>query len=154
MKTLTTIKLMVPFLMAIVLPPPTLLLWLGITMVLDFITGVAKAIKNDEPRTSTGFRRTVMKFIQYGGAISIGIILANISDMQKDSASETLYRYFSNSMLSFIIFIEIKSIIENMVEVSPKSDFTKLFLNPIHEILSLDLKNFINTKTETENEKS
>lgn len=154
MKTLTTIKLMVPFLMAIVLPPPTLLLWLGITMTLDLITGVAKAIKNDVPRTSTGFRRTVMKFIQYGGAISIGIILANISDMQKDSASETLYKYFSNSMLSFIIFIEIKSIIENMVEVSPKSDFTKLFLNPIHKILSLDLKNFLNTKTETQNEKS
>jgi len=145
---------MVPFLMAIVLPPPTLLLWLGITMTLDLITGVAKAIKNDVPRTSTGFRRTVMKFIQYGGAISIGIILANISDMQKDSASETLYKYFSNSMLSFIIFIEIKSIIENMVEVSPKSDFTKLFLNPIHKILSLDLKNFLNTKTETQNEKS
>jgi len=151
MKTLlTTIKLLVPFLMAIVLPPPTLLLWLGVTMILDLITGVAKAIKNDVPRTSTGFRRTVMKFIQYGGAISIGIILANISDMQKDSASETLYKYFSNSMLSFIIFIEIKSIIENMVEVSPKSDFTKLFLNPIHKILSLDLKNFLNTNTENE----
>lgn len=151
MKTLlTTIKLLVPFLMAIVLPPPTLLLWLGVTMILDLITGVAKAIKNDVPRTSTGFRRTVMKFIQYGGAISIGIILANISDMQKDSASETLYKYFSNSMLSFIIFIEIKSIIENMVEVSPKSDFTKLFLSPIHKLLSLDLKNFLNTNTENE----
>ena len=80
MKTLTTIKLMVPFLMAIVLPPPTLLLWLGITMVLDFITGVAKAIKNDEPRTSTGFRRTVMKFIQHpiviflGGALTFYVI--------------------------------------------------------------------------------
>lgn len=150
MKTLTTIKLLVPFLMAIVLPPPTLLLWLGVTMILDLITGVAKAIKNDVPRTSTGFRRTVMKFIQYCGAISIGIILANISDMQKDSASETLYKYFSNSMLSFIIFIEIKSIIENMVEVSPKSDFTKLFLSPIHKLLSLDLKNFLNTNTENE----
>lgn len=145
MKTLTTLKLMVPLLMAIVLPPTNLLVWLGITMVLDLITGVFKAIKNDIPRTSTGFRRTVNKFIQYGGAICIGIILANLSEMQKDSASESIYLYFSKSMLSFIIFIEIKSIIENLVQASPNSDFTKLFLNPIHKILSLDLKNFLNT---------
>jgi MFS superfamily sulfate permease-like transporter len=149
MKTLT-LKLMVPLLMAVVLPPPALLAWLGFTMLVDLITGVAVAIKKDIPRTSTGFRKTVNKFLQYGGAIAVGIILANISDMQKDSAGEKIYQYFSNSMLSFIIFIEIKSIMENLVQISPKSDFTKLFLNPIHKILSLDLKNFLNTKTENE----
>jgi Bacteriophage holin family len=150
MKTLTTIKLMIPLLMAIVLPPANLLMWLGITMILDLITGIFKAVKNDIPRTSTGFRRTVQKFIQYGGAISISIILSNISEMQKDSAASGILIYFGKSLISFIIFIEIKSILENLVEASPNSDFTKLLLNPVHKILSLDLKNFLNTKTENE----
>ena len=140
---LSLLKIFVPLLLAIVLPPADLLLWLGIAMVLDLLTGIAKAIKKEIPRTSTGLRQTVVKFIQYGGAISIGIILANVSEYQKDSSSQIIYKYFSNSMLLFIIFIEIKSILENMIEVSPDSDFTRYFLNPIHNILCFDFKRFI-----------
>jgi hypothetical protein len=132
-----------PFLLAIVLPPADLLLWLGIAMILDLITGIAKAVKKEIPRTSTGLRRTVVKFIQYGGAIAIGIILANVSEHQNDSSSQIIYKYFSNSMLIFIIFIEIKSILENMIEVSPDGDFTRFFLKPIHDILSVDFSRFI-----------
>lgn len=139
----TFLKIGVSFLLAIILPPADLLLWLGIAMVLDLLTGIAKAVKKDIPRTSTGLRQTVVKFIQYGGAISVGIILANVSEYQNDSSSQIIYKYFSNSMLLFIIFIEIKSILENMIEVSPDSDFTRYFLGPIHNLLSFDFKQFI-----------
>jgi phage-related holin len=141
MKTLSITKLFIPLFMAVILPPATLLVWLFVAMVLDLITGVAKAIKKDIPRTSEGFRRTVAKFIQYGGAVAIGIILANIVDVG-DEKTKLIYGYFSNSMLMFIIYIEIKSILENLTEISPDSDFTKLFLRPIHKILSIDFKQF------------
>lgn len=136
-------KISVPLLLAIVLPPASLLIWLGLAMGLDLITGVAKAIRNNVPRTSTGFRKTVVKFIQYGGAIAIGIILANVSEFRKDDSSEWIYKYFSNSMLLFMIYIEIKSVFENLIEVSPDSDFTRFFLRPIHDILSVDFSRFI-----------
>jgi Bacteriophage holin family len=132
---------------AIILPPPNLLIWLGVSMFLDLVTGIAKAIKKGTPRTSTGYRRTVAKFIQYGGAIAIGIVLANISDYKKDGdGSQMIYTYFSNSMLLFIIYIEITSILENLIEVSPESDFTKKFLNPAHKLFSFDFKQFFTTE--------
>lgn len=132
---------------AIILPPPNLLIWLGVSMALDLVTGVAKSIKKGVPRTSTGYRRTVSKFIQYGGAIAIGIVLANISDYKKDGdGSQLIYTYFSNSMLLFIIYIEITSILENLVEVSPESEFTKKFLTPVHKLFSFDFKQFFTTE--------
>lgn len=136
-------KISVPLLLAIVLPPASLLIWLGLAMGLDLITGVAKAVRNNVPRTSTGFRKTVVKFIQYGGAIAIGIILANVSEFRKDDSSEWIYKYFSNTMLLFMIYIEIKSVFENLIEVSPDSDFTRFFLKPIHDILSVDFSRFV-----------
>lgn len=136
-------KISVPLLLAIVLPPASLLIWLGLAMALDLITGVAKAVRNNVPRTSTGFRKTVVKFIQYGGAIAIGIILANVSEFRNDDSSEWIYKYFSNTMLLFMIYIEIKSVFENLIEVSPDSDFTRFFLRPIHDILSVDFSRFI-----------
>jgi len=136
-------KISVPLLLAIVLPPASLLIWLGLAMALDLITGVAKAVRNNVPRTSTGFRKTVVKFIQYGGAIAIGIILANVSEFRKDDSSEWIYKYFSNTMLLFMIYIEIKSVFENLIEVSPDSDFTRFFLRPIHDILSVDFSRFV-----------
>jgi uncharacterized membrane protein len=142
MKTLL-LKVSVPFLLAIVLPPSSLLIWLGLAMILDLITGVSKAIRNNVPRTSTGFRQTVVKFIQYGGAIAIGIILANISEFNKDESSEWIYKYFSNTMLLFMIYIEIKSVFENLIEISPDSDFTRFFLKPIHDLLSIDFSRFV-----------
>lgn len=151
MKTLAFLKLAVPLLMAIILPPSTLLTWLGITMILDLITGVACAVKKGVPRTSKGFRGTVVKFIQYGGAVGIGIILSNVADIQKDEASEAIFKYFSTGLLAFIIFIEVKSILENMIEINPESDFTKFFLNPVHDFISL---NFIQKFKQNENEKS
>ncbi len=138
MKTVSLLKLAIPLLMSIILPPSTLLTWLGIAMILDLITGVAVAVKKGVPRTSKGFRGTVVKFIQYGGAIAIGIILANVADIQKDEASEAIFKYFSTGLLAFIIFIEVKSILENMIEINPESDFTKYFLNPVHDFISLN----------------
>lgn len=148
MKSFTIFKLLPVWVaFAIILPPPTLLVWLGVSMVLDLISGVAKAIKQGTPRTSTGYRRTVAKFIQYGGAIAIGIVLANISDYKKDGESnQMIYTYFSNSMLLFIIYIEITSILENLIEVSPDSEFTKKFLKPVHKAFSFDFKQFFATE--------
>jgi hypothetical protein len=132
------IKALVPIAMAIVLPSSTLLAWLGIAMVLDLITGVACAVKKGVPRTSKGFRGTITKFLQYGGAIAIGIVLANLFEIQKETATEAIFKYYNSGLISFIIFIEIKSILENLIEISPDSDFTKYFLTIVHDFISLN----------------
>lgn len=132
------IKMMIPATMAIVLPSSTLLAWLGVAMILDFITGVAVAVKKGVPRTSKGFRGTITKFLQYGGAIAIGIVLANLFEIQKDSVTEAIFKYYNSGLISLIIFIEIKSILENLIEISPESDFTKYFLNTVHDFISLN----------------
>ena len=139
----TAFLIFIPLNLIIILPPGDLLVGLGLAMLLDLVSGVAKAVKKDIPRTSEGFRRTVMKFIQYGGAIAIGIILASVAELKVDTMHYQIYQYFSNAILMFIIFIEIKSILENLTEVSPDSDFTRYFLNPIHSLLSFDLKRFV-----------
>lgn len=132
---------------AIILPPANLLIWLGVSMFLDLVTGIAKAIKKEVVRTSKGYRETVSKFVQYGGAIAIGVVLANISDYKKEGdGSQIIYAYFSNSMLLFIIYIEITSILENLIEVSPESEFTKKFLIPVHKLFTFDFKQFFTTE--------
>jgi phage-related holin len=150
MKTLTIAYVLPSLLMGLILPPVDLLMLLTAAMVLDLITGVASAKLRGVQITSTGFRGTIKKFIQYGSAIAIGILLANLADRDHSEIATTIYKYFDNTLISFLIFIEIKSILENSVEISPTSDFTKYFLTPINKLLSLDLEKF----TKTENEKS
>ena len=151
MKTTILANVLLPLLASLILPPVDLLIFLTLSMVLDFLTGVVAAKMEGKEITSLGFRGTVKKFTQYGSAICVGILLANIADRgQAGQIASTVYLYFGNALISFIIFIEIKSILENLIKTSPNSDFTRYFLTPVNNLLSLDLSKFI---PKTNNEK-
>lgn len=129
---------------AVTFPPTKLLVWLFVVMVLDLITGIAKAITKGEKRTSKGYRQTISKFIQYGGAISVSVILSNLKEFEDSKTSEVYTRvieYFTSGLVMFIIMIEIKSVLENLEDISPDSDFTRYFIRPINKILEFEFLN-------------
>lgn len=124
------------------LPTGTLMVGIGLAMALDLCTGIIKAIFKDEQRTSQGYRKTIKKFTQYFGAISIGILVRFAFRTELGAPEYLVYAdFFNNSLLIFIIFIEIVSILENMLEIDNKSPFAKYFIRPMLNILTLALKN-------------
>lgn len=117
------------------LPSANLLAWVFIAMVLDLATGVTKAIVTHDARTSTGYRKTITKFIQYAGAILVGVILGNT--LQKDNI---LVGYVNDGLLILLIYIEATSIFENLYAIDSTSAFSRYFISPILKLLTLAIK--------------
>lgn len=139
------------------IPKADLFIVWGIMMVIDFGTGVTKAILLGQQRTSRGYRQTIIKFLQYGGAIliSMGIsyLAINNPDINKKwSGLATFMSWFNSGLLLFIIMIEVLSIIENIYSLNPKSAFAKNLLRPALKILTIELKKNPLTKLTIETE--
>ncbi len=109
------------------LPDPLLLVLVAICMVVDLITGIFHAKARKEQITSYGYRRTIAKFIQYGGALMIGIMLTTMADRTELKGLESLMPYLSDGMAIFIIYIELISILENLEGIDKKSQISKVF---------------------------
>lgn len=128
------------------LPKVTLLVGMFGAMAIDFLTGILKAYALRQKITSKALRRTVIKFCQYGGAILIGL---GISYMSKEVGSfneswkyaPKFMSFFNNSLLVFIITIEIRSIVENIAAMDKNSRFARGFLNPALKLLDIQIKN-------------
>lgn len=111
--------------------------YMFLAIALDFITGIAKSYVNKVKRTSTGYRRTVTKFLQYGGAILIGLLLKRTAQASSSEIIDpTILDFFNKSLISFIILIELTSVLENLLEVSPDGVFTKVILKPLYKLLT------------------
>jgi hypothetical protein len=124
------------------LPNVDLLVVMGIAMVIDFLSGIAKSIVLNEPRTSTGYRKTIIKFIQYGGAIlvSMGITYLGSYNREYETIAKGM-KYFNNGLLILIIFIEITSILENIYSLNKTSKIAKHVIRPALKIFTIEIKN-------------
>lgn len=127
------------FLKAMILPNLDLLIWMTIAIVLDFVTGILKAIVLKQARTSFGYRATVKKFTEYGGSIAAGIILSN-GIIGKTGQHPELLQYVNDGLVIYIIFIEVTSVFENIYACDQDSKFAKLVISPILKILTFQLK--------------
>lgn len=141
-----------------ILPDYMLMVGIGFVILLDFITGVIKAIVKGEQRTSVGYRKTIKKFTQYFGAVGASMI-AQYALSFKFESNEFNYiaDFLNNSLLMFIIFIELTSILENLIEIDTKSPFAIYVIRPIHSIMTFAIRNnkFIKqAENLTTNEKS
>ena len=124
------------------IPSTGLLLAVGASIVLDFITGVARAIVQKQNRTSEGYRKTVIKFIQYGGAILVSMLLSYISEQNQNLIKyEDYIKLTGNALLCFIIFIEATSVFENMYAMDSSTMFSRYFIKPILSLLTFQIKN-------------
>lgn len=126
------------------LPTGTLLLAMAVAVILDFITGVIKASYNNQVRTSEGYRKTVVKFIQYGGAVCVSMLLKFLVGLKDQGTVEYLNPYMeflNDGLLIFIIFIEVTSVLENMYAIDSKSVFAVYFIKPLLKIMTFAIKN-------------
>lgn len=122
-------------------PPVHLLIWLLIVYILDFIFGVSKAILKGTPRTSQGFRQSIIKLLQYGGCIIIAIVILNIVYASHDPFGRQFAWIFGDIMLYLMIYIEVVSVLENMEAMAPASYFVRLFVRPVRRIITFQLRN-------------
>lgn len=117
-------------------PDGILLVLLTALLVLDLLTGVTKSVLAKKAVTSRGFRQTLVKFIQYGSALMIGIVLSIMAEVKSMGLLEQLVPYLNDGMASFIIYIEIVSILENLIEMNAASKITRIVFKPLHKIIT------------------
>lgn len=129
------------FLKIAFLPSVSLLFYMAIAMVIDFITGIVKAKMQGQIRTSAGYRKTVVKFLQYGGSIAAGIVLANLSQEKGGESLKLLLSYVNDGLLVFIIYIEVTSVFENLYAIDNSSVISKMFIAPVLRILTWQINN-------------
>lgn len=126
------------------LPTGTLMVAMGACITLDFFTGVIKATFLHEARTSEGYRKTVIKFMQYGGAVCVSMVMKYLMVMKGD-ADFMLFvpflDYLNNGLLFFIIFIETTSILENMYAIDKNSPFAHYIIKPLLKLMTFAIKN-------------
>lgn len=122
------------------LPNVALLTGLLVVVVLDFIFGVAKATCTGTRRTSRGFRKTITKFLQYGGCIIVAMVILNIVYYSNDLFNNAFTNFFGDAMLYIMIYTEIVSIFENMEAMAPHGSFVKFFIRPLRRIITFQLK--------------
>ena len=113
--------------------PSANFIWiLCIAMTIDLITGIARALKEKKYILSTGLRDTLDKFMQYGGFIVVGMLLLNITVGDKDLSR---YRVVMDGSYTFMVLIELLSICENLVAVSPDSRLVKYVIKPFMHLI-------------------
>lgn len=103
---------------------------------LDFITGIAKAKMNKVQRTSEGYRKTIIKLMQY----MIPILLLYVAGKWIPEYKFRLQQA-SGFVMMFIIYIEVTSICENLFEIDKKSPFSKYLIKPLLTILKFGIEN-------------
>lgn len=124
------------------LPTPNLLLVMGVAIVLDFLTGILKSVILKKVRTSEGYRKTVIKFTQYGGSVVVGMLLKYIGAMNSDMANIAQYaEYLTDGLVIFIIFIELTSVLENVYAIDQETPFSKYLVGPLLKLLTFQIKN-------------
>lgn len=139
MKTLLFTSLL--FIKFALLPNTQLLFWMGIAIGVDFLTGFTKAIILHEARTSSGLRKTITKFLQYGGALAVGVILSHAAEQNKMDAAQKLLGYYNDGLVLFIIYTEVTSIFENLIACDSTSPIARYLFVPAHKILTVQIRN-------------
>lgn len=127
----------------IVYPDGKLIVALFLFIAIDLLTGIRKSRLKGIATTSNGLRMTINKATTYFSFLSSVFIITNVSKPGTDSPFVDLFLDNSlNTVLFISIYIEFKSVLENLKEANPKSDIVKFFVAPLHSALILNFKNF------------
>lgn len=101
---------------------------------LDFVTGVTKAKFKKEARTSDGYRKTIVKVMQY----IIPVVIIWVASFRVPHYQSALQQVAGWVML-FIIYIEVTSTFENLYEIDKKSVIAKYLYRPALKILKFGI---------------
>lgn len=140
----------------LIYPHPLLLLGVMVMIFLDLLSGIRKAAKNGEATSSRGLRYSFDKATTYFSLNLAVLVIINITNFADDQKRFVDWLGYScNTLLIACCYIELKSILENLIKINsekvktkfnapPKkvpNDFAKLILIPIHDALILKFKN-------------
>lgn len=114
-------------------------------MVADFILAVIRVKLAGGKITNKGLTRSVIKFCQYGGAIAIGLLISYLSmEVSKYNSSwkytPQFMSFMNNSLLVFIIHIEIRSCIKHLMNMDKRSAISTTLFGPVLKLLSVKIK--------------
>lgn len=104
-------------------------------ILLDFITGIAKARFHKVARTSEGYRKTVVKLMQY----IVPILVIWIASKRVPGYEKTL-KEIGGWLMLFITYVEVTSIFENLYEIDKKSVIGKYVYKPALKILKFGIE--------------
>lgn len=104
--------------------------YLTVFMMLDLITGIAKAIKNKDAVTSYGIRRTVVKGLQYGVFL---IVVHGLDSFEVKGEKSDVFGWIVTGAYSFLMGVEGKSILENIVSLDNRFDIS-VFIDRIKKV--------------------
>lgn len=119
----------------IVKPTLSLFLVVIIAIGIDFLTGVIKAKFKKQARTSEGYRRTVVKLLQYIVPILILQFAARNIPEYKNMLLDC-----SGYLMWFILYIEFTSILENLYEIDSRSLIARFLYKPLLVILKFGIE--------------
>jgi len=120
----------------IVTPSLDMVYIVAASIVIDFITGIAKARMKKQERTSEGYRRTMVKLLQYVVPI---IVLWGGSRLIHDYKDQL--EKFAGWLMLFVTYIEVTSIFENLYEIDKKSTIAKYLYKNVLKILKFGIEN-------------
>jgi Bacteriophage holin family len=129
----------------LIYPKPVLLIGLIALIFIDLLTGINKAKRAGELTTSRGLRNTIDKASSYFSLLLSVFIMVNLLAIS-DSKDEyqNVFFFSANGMVIGCVYIEIKSILENLIIINTKNgvmnDLANYILVPIHSFLILKLQ--------------
>ena len=112
-----------------------LVLLLPIVVFVDFLTGIMKSIANGQEVISGKMKRTSIKMGSYF-TIMIGAFVVSFIVSIKDTAiGDQIGAIINNSCICFLIWTELTSICENLIEIDPQGSLAEV-IKPIHSIFT------------------
>ena len=111
-------------------------------MIIDFITGVTKSKIKKVARTSEGYRKTVIKFLQYIVPMAVLWACSAVTEEYRQQI-----RGINGFFMLFVIYIEVTSIFENLYEMDKGTPVAKNVYRWALKILKLGLENNAVKKT-------
>jgi len=110
-------------------------------ILIDFVTGFAKAKFNKQDRTSKAMRRTFIKLSQYMVPIFLLWGASLICHYQPEYKTyEKMLRTFCGFVMMFVIYIEVTSIFENLYEIDKTSPIARYLYKYALIILKVGLE--------------
>ena len=130
---------------ALIYPDPIMIIGFILILALDLISGILKAAKKHEATTSKKLRQTINKAYSYSALLLSLLVIFNLSSFTNPEY-KWLFNYFLNSVLIFSIWIEFKSILENLIEINTDKYGVRNFLCEhllvkIHNLIIFKFKN-------------
>lgn len=127
----------------IVYPLPAIVLCFIGLLLLDVYSGIQKSKKKNEETTSKRLRESVDKTKSYFTLLMAVTIISNVIIMAEIQYSDWL-NYSVNGLVVAFCYIELKSILENLIEINTvdkkKNYFATTILVPMHNLIILKFK--------------